>query len=1527
MTTVGKLILTSVQAVLPVFLLMGVGGWFVRREMLDQKSAQTLSFLVTRLFAPALYIVRLGGGLSQELFAEVWVMTVMGAVIIAISAVMGIVLTWVARPTPYFRKYFVLAATFTNYSALPLAFLQAFCASGTIRKPERLQVEGESVYMDAETCQELGEVYLFLYTIIPSILTFACANIASASDKERERKIAAAAAAATAAAAAAAAAAPGSDLDVRLSRENKDGTHHPTGKTPNNNASVPVEQAASGTSYTSHEMEDGVVELALPPSSEVYDESAPRSTSHQSADAHSSSETSQAPSNKGLSIPLLLLQTLKLPAVSAQLLGIFIAMIPPLQSFLMGDDTAASPFVGMLRLLAPGTVPAVVLALANMMGLKLVETRCSDLLGGDEDVMGISKRTMFWLVAGRMIIMPIVGFALLYAAIDLFPKDQILLLILFTELAMPTASLVPLTSPIVPAKVVSLSLINQFVIGLFTLTIFTFLALTITTDVGGATLQNRNASARGCDCVRPRPGGGEEDEEQDTLVVRRGAGTMLRGVKRVAAAKPRQVWRVGARTKATAPAAAIGANVGAQDEEGARIMEVSEVKGPGWRWLFRMTQDPFVAYSNLYNEHRDAGVARIKDIQFDDNLVIFNQDDVKHVMQNEGKNVAGSTEMVWALRDYFKDVGGDVAGNHPLNLTLKGERWRETRRLLSPGIYTEAVASYEPLVQSAARQALSHIETYAPNDLEKWAQYTAFDMFAALALGENIDTANPACTSDMKELVDLDETSLQLAIRVSILPWFLRPRNGYGRMKESFDRILEITQAEVDRIFDQEDVPKSWFKDLRDEQGLTRTQLVHLMGGLLSAGVGTTMGLIQWGLVALAFHPDEQAKVRAEIMDKLGDKPFTQSIAMPYLEAFIRESERVYTATTTTNLRKLDHDIVLPNSRVRVPAGTRMQLAPTFATRDTAFNPDADEFKPERYLRENIRARKGCPMSSKMDPVIGKDPFGGGARVCLGKRAAKLELRTILCEVIRNYELVLDPVDQEKPKTKLATILLPNPMPKIKLVLRPFGTARPLSTSAEAVASKNEHPQKDIIELSEVEGPGWWWLLRLLGDPNANLLELYEKHREQGVARTIDTLGRDTLVVFDQDDCTFIMQHENPNLGGSTSMIVPLMDYLTKLGGDNADNHARNMFWKGEMWRNSRSLLSVGINSDAVVSYEPLIQEGARLAVSHVEAYENDIPRWAQCAAFDMFTSLLLGQSANSADPACDSPLKKIIQLDQTSLDLAIRLSFLPKITHPWNGYKRMEESLDEIMEIAAVEVKAMLKRKEHTHSWFKDLHEKQGLTEEQLIHLIGALLPAGLGTTMGFIQWNLVALIYHPEAQTKLRAEILDVLGDKPFTKSAKMPYMEAFFKESHRMYPAAPVAGLRILDRDIVLPNSRVLVRAGQPLNLAPLQARRDKRLIPDADEFKPERYLRENIRARKGCPMTSKLDGAIGKDPFGRGGHVCLGRRAAEMEVRTLFCELLRRYELVLDPPGQSLPKFKIATIGVPDPFPRIKLVRRT
>ena len=91
--------------------------------------------------------------------------------------------------------------------------------------------------------------------------------------------------------------------------------------------------------------------------------------------------------------------------------------------------------------------------------------------------------------------------------------------------------------------------------------------------------------------------------------------------------------------------------------------------------------------------------------------------------------------------------------------------------------------------------------------------------------------------------------------------------------------------------------------------------LYSSLRSLLAAGHETTSTALAWCLYALTQAPRVQRKLRHELLSVTTEHPSQEELgALPYLDAVIRETLRVY-APITTILRAAARDDVLPVSQ------------------------------------------------------------------------------------------------------------------------------------------------------------------------------------------------------------------------------------------------------------------------------------------------------------------------------------------------------------------------------------------------------------------------------------------------------------------------------------------------------------------------------------------------------------------------------------------------------------------------------------
>jgi cytochrome P450 family 12 len=141
---------------------------------------------------------------------------------------------------------------------------------------------------------------------------------------------------------------------------------------------------------------------------------------------------------------------------------------------------------------------------------------------------------------------------------------------------------------------------------------------------------------------------------------------------------------------------------------------------------------------------------------------------------------------------------------------------------------------------------------------------------------------------------------------------------------------------------------------------------------------------------------------------------------LPYLRAVIKEAIRLYPPTVGT-VRELTKDLVL--SGYQVPKGYNVGMISMLEHFNEAHFQNPTAFIPERWLKNSDEAYKANPFSYL--------PFGFGARSCVGKRLAELEMEILVVNIIRRFRLEWNYGDL---KVKSVLVNIPDSEMKFKVV-------------------------------------------------------------------------------------------------------------------------------------------------------------------------------------------------------------------------------------------------------------------------------------------------------------------------------------------------------------------------------------------------------------------------------------------------------------------------------------------------------------
>eukprot|EP01039_Chlorochromonas_danica_P009055 gene9055-9993_t len=188
----------------------------------------------------------------------------------------------------------------------------------------------------------------------------------------------------------------------------------------------------------------------------------------------------------------------------------------------------------------------------------------------------------------------------------------------------------------------------------------------------------------------------------------------------------------------------------------------------------------------------------------------------------------------------------------------------------------------------------------------------------------------------------------------------------------------------------------------------------------------------------------------------------------------------------------------------------------------------------------------------------------------------------------------------------------------------------------------------------------------------------------------------------------------------------------------------------------------------------------------------------------------------------------------------------------------------------------------------FKYKEDGTGLSDDQIVGLLIALLFAGQHTSTITSTWTTMLLLHNPECMAKVLEEQEKILKDGrsfDFDAVSEMEYLTNCTKETLRLFPPLVMLMRQALDDIEVTSNGKkFVIPKGDMVFSSPAVQSRMESVFKNADKFEPDRFGPE--RNEHKVPFAY-----LG---FGAGRHACLGQQFGILQVKTLMSVLLRNFK---------------------------------
>ncbi|NXI64072.1 CP3AO protein, partial [Anseranas semipalmata] len=379
------------------------------------------------------------------------------------------------------------------------------------------------------------------------------------------------------------------------------------------------------------------------------------------------------------------------------------------------------------------------------------------------------------------------------------------------------------------------------------------------------------------------------------------------------------------------------------------------------------------------------------------------------------------------------------------------EKWKRIRTVLSPTFTSGKLKEMFPIIKLYGEKLVKNIEKKVANDefvtmKDIFGAYS-MDVVASTSFSVDVDSMsnpNEPFVTNIKKFLKfsfLNPVFVLLVLfpfiipvlekmNVTLLPSkvmdffngiFMKMKkereNGYHVDRVDFLQLMVDSQSSQNSSEPAEE--NDSYKTLSDEEILAQA-LVFVFAGYETSS--STLSYISYNL---AVHPDVQQRLQDEIDANLPNKAaptYNAIMQMEYLDMVVNESLRLY--PPGGRIERVCKKTVELNG-VTIPKGMVVMIPAYVMHRDPAYWPEPEEFRPERFSKENRKS---------IDPYTFL-PFGAGPRNCIGMRFALLMVKMAVVVLLQNFSfrpckdtpipLVLDTKGFMQPKKPIVLKMVP----------------------------------------------------------------------------------------------------------------------------------------------------------------------------------------------------------------------------------------------------------------------------------------------------------------------------------------------------------------------------------------------------------------------------------------------------------------------------------------------------------------------
>ncbi|EZA57483.1 Cytochrome P450 9e2 [Ooceraea biroi] len=840
----------------------------------------------------------------------------------------------------------------------------------------------------------------------------------------------------------------------------------------------------------------------------------------------------------------------------------------------------------------------------------------------------------------------------------------------------------------------------------------------------------------------------------------------------------------------------------------------------------------------------------------------------------------------------FIDETQDILFGKSL-FSLRGDRWRQVRALLTPAFTSSKMKSMFKLMSECGAEFGTYLAQTPPEKRamemkEVFSRYTV-DVIATCAFGVSVDSMrNP--NNDFyvygREVAKFDTAMFIKFYIYNTMPWLariLKLKFVRDQVKNFFHDLVETTI----RTRDEKGIVRPDMLQLlmenRGKEGkpdLTIDDMISQAFVFFFGGFDSTSAAMCFAAHEIAINSDVQETLQNEIDNVLeetnGQAPYDAINNMEYLDAVVNETLRMYPVAIMTDrvcLNDFELPPALPGAKPYIiKKGDGLWISMVGLHHDPKYFEEPKKFDPDRFLGERKKNSLNCGAYL---------PFGLGPRMCIGNRFSLLETKALLFHLLARCNL--------RPCEKTSV--------PIKFAKDGFNMKAEGGFWLNVKMSLfKEHGIPHIKPLPIVGNMGSFFFRRQSltefakmmyeVNPDAKYIGMYDFSNPIIVLRDPELIKLITLKHFD----TF-MDHR--------SFIDETQDIL----------FGKSLFsLRGDRWRQVRALLSPAFTSSKMKSMFKLMSEcgadfGTYLAQTPPEKRAMEMKEVFSRYTVDVIATCAFGVSVDSMrNPNNDF---YVYGREAANFDTIMFIKFFIYNTMPWVArILKMNFVRDQVKNFFHDLVETTIRTRDEKGIVRPDMLQlmmesrgkegKPDLTIDDMMSQAFVFFFGGFDSTSAAMCFAAHEIAINSDVQETLQNEIDNVLeetnGQAPYDAINNMEYLDAVVNETLRMYPVAVVTD-RLCLNDFELPPALpgakpFTMKKGHGLWIPMYGLQHDPKYFEEPEKFDPDRFLGERKKNSLNCSAYL---------PFGSGPRMCIGNRFALLETKALLFHLLARCSL--------------------------------